>query len=168
MPTLAEMIGRSLLKDFHNVGSRVEVDGVTLGPVNGTWQKLPMLSRAEFYALLDSFIKLLEKERNERTAAVHPGLNERALEAGRRGYQHMGFDEGERFVRVWKEDGQQGVCYFVEKDTGIIFGAKGWKAFNPNNEYGTLYTINEWAWGEYYAVSKNGLKALTPKWCRRK
>lgn len=152
----------------YTVASTIQSEGKVIGVVNGTWQYLPRLSPAEFYTLLEPFLKLLEKERNERTAQTFPILHESAIRAGRRGYEHIGFDEGDRFVKVWKENGQTGVCYFVEKITGIIFGAKGWKAFNPNNEYGTLHTISDWSWGDYYGVSKKGLKTLTPKHLRRK
>ena len=157
-PYILAKIGTPVEKGT-TAGSTWTSDGVVLGPVNGTWQILPELSRAQFYALLDPFIKLLETERN-------------GIAAGMRRYEHIGYDEGDRFVKVWRSDtlpiSSRSVSYFVEKRTGIIFGAKGWKAFNPNNEYGTLHTINEWDWSDYYGVSKKGLKTLTPKWCRRK
>jgi hypothetical protein len=129
--------------------------------------QLPSLSKSEFYALLDPFLKLLEVEQNERIKEQHPSLQESALKAGRRGYSEIGYDEGLRFVKVWNDNGGKYVKYFVEKETGIIFGADGWKKYNPNRVYGDLTTITEWSWGEYYGVSKKGLSTLVPKSMRR-
>jgi len=129
--------------------------------------QLPSLTKAEFYALLDPFLKLLETEQNERIKEQHPILHEMAVKQNRRGYNHIGYDEGLRFVKVWSESGQRSVKYFVEKETGIIFGAKGWKAYNPIHVYGDLTTINDWSWGEYYGKNKNGMKSMVPKSMRR-
>lgn len=133
--------------------------------------ELPSLTKAEFYALLDPFLKLLETEQNERVKNDHPILDKGAAEAGRRGYCEIGYDEGLRFVKVWSEHGttytQKSVKYFVEKQTGIIFGADGWKKYNPNRVYGDLTTINDWWWGNFYGESKNGLETLVPKSMRR-
>jgi hypothetical protein len=128
---------------------------------------LPSLTKAEFYALLDRFMKLLESEQNERVKEQHPSLHESALKEGRRGYTEIGYDEGLRFVKVWADRGGKYVKYFVEKDTGIIFGAKGWKAYNPIHVYGDLTTIADWSWGEYYATHKQGMKSMVPKAFRR-
>lgn len=129
--------------------------------------ELPSLTKAEFYALLDKFVALVEKEHNERTKEDHPILQEMALKEGRRGYYEFGYDEGKRFVKVWYQTPQRSVKYFVEKQTGIIFGADGWKKYNPNRVYGDLTTINDWSWGDYYGVSKKGLDTLVPKSMRR-
>lgn len=131
--------------------------------------QLPTLTRPEFYTLLAGFTTLLEKEMNERIAIQHPILQEMALKEGRRGYNEIGYDEGKRFVKVWANNGGNSryVRYFVEKDTGIIFGAEGWKKYNPKRQYGDLTTINDWAWGEYYGVSKKGIDTLVPASMRR-
>jgi hypothetical protein len=118
--------------------------------------ELPSLSKSEFYALLDLFLKRLETELNEDTIKRHSILNESALKEGRRGYHEIGYDEGQRFVK-----------YFVEKATGIIFGTKSWKAYNPNHTYGDLTTIDEWEWGGYRGVSKKGMDSLVPPSMRR-
>jgi hypothetical protein len=127
------------------------------------------LTLDRFYALLTPFMELLEKEMNEETERLFPNsLNKMGIAEGRRGYNEIGFDEGgKRFVRVWQNNGQKSVRYFVEKETGIIFGAKGWKAYNPNHEYGTLETITEWNWGGYYATSKSGKTSMVPKNLRK-
>lgn len=127
------------------------------------------MERGEFFTKLEVFIKRLEAEQNESIATRHPILNDNAVKNGRRGYNHCGFDEGgSRFVRVWSENGiQKFVKYFVEKDTGVIFGAKGWKAYNPNHQYGTLDTLDEYEWGDYYGKRKDGKPTLVPKAQRR-
>lgn len=129
--------------------------------------QLPSLDRPTFYTLLNKFTALLEKEQNERIREQHLILHEGAIEKGRRGYHEVRYDEGQRFVKVWSESGQRMVKYFVEKDTGIIFGADGWKKYNPNRVYGDLTTMDEWTWGEYYGVSKKGLSTLVPEAMRR-
>lgn len=134
------------------------------------------MERSEFYAKLEVFIQQLEKEQNERIARVHPTLDQMARENGRRGYVECGYDEGgKRFVRVWRQsettpvtgDTGKSVAYFVEKDTGVIFGAKGWKAYNPNHEYGTLDTLDDHAWDDYYGKRKDGKPTMVPKAQRR-
>lgn len=122
-----------------------------------------MSQAVEMLAKLEAFCKLLEDEQNQRASTQYPSLAADAISKGRRGYVHTGYDEGGRFWKVWRESGQKSVAYFVERDTGIIFGAKGWKAYNPARAYGTLDTINEWDWSEYYGVSKTGQSTLVPK-----
>lgn len=133
------------------------------------------MPKSEFYAKLDVFVKRLQDERNNRDSETTRSLNQYARENGREGYHKCGYDEGQRFVRVWDESGTStekqknntSVAYFVEKDTGVIYGAKGWKAYNPNRAYGTLDEIDQWDWSEYYATNKNGLSTLVPKFARR-
>lgn len=114
-----------------------------------------------FEQKLIAFMSLLEIERN---SVVGETLNNLGKQEGRRGYNQIGCDSsGHRFVRVYSDTGQKAVCYFVEKATGIIFGAKGWKAYNPVHQYGTLDTTSEWNWSGYYAKSKTGKNSLVPK-----
>jgi hypothetical protein len=118
--------------------------------------------------LIVPFCKLVEKEMNEEIAVRHPILHENAVKAGTT-YYTVGYDEGKRFWKVWAgyQDGGKYVRYFVERSTGIIFGAKGWNAYNPNHEYGTLETMDEWNWSGYYAKSKAGKSSFVPQGQRR-
>jgi hypothetical protein len=127
------------------------------------------LTKAEFYMLLDEFIERLEQERNAETEARHGILHRNAIAAGRRGYTHVSYDEGQRFVRVTTESGQTSVAYFVEKDTGIIFGASSFKKYNPARQFGTLKTVDDYIWGGYYGIPKGGSykDTLVPKALRR-
>ena len=126
---------------------------------------------------LDAFLELLQKEHNERIKTQHSILHDEAIAVGAVGYQITGYDEGGRFWRVWLADshdrissdtpGGRYVKYFVERNTGVIFGAKSWDAYNPVREYGTLDTIEEWDWSNYYGESKTGKDTLVPKHLRR-
>ena len=44
--------------------------------------------------------------------------------------------------------------YMVEIATGNIFGVKGYGQVHEGHFYGTLDTINEYFWGQYYPVKK--------------
>lgn len=131
------------------------------------------MTKAEFYAKLDIFVKRLENERNAAPNETTQSVVKHARAAGRSGYHIIGYDDGKRFVRVWDnrgirpQDTSRGVSYFVEKETGIIFGAKSWKIYNPNREYGTLDTIDEWDWSDFYGKSKTGKDSLVPQGQRR-
>ena len=39
----------------------------------------------------------------------------------------VGFDNGRKYWRIWKDGGQKSVYGFVRKDDGAIFRAAGWK-----------------------------------------
>ncbi len=97
----------------------------------------------------------------------YSSLVERAQKEGRRAYEEFGHDpKGPRFVRVWRDNGTQRFVHsFVERDTGKIFGANGWKKYNPVRCYGTLDTIDEWFWGGYYGEKIGGTDkdSLVPK-----
>ena len=114
--------------------------------------------------LLPAFIKLLEEETNERIKKQYPILHENAIKNGRRGDVHVEYETGGRFWKIIRRQSSGGsVAYFVERDTGIIFGAKSYKAYNPVHQYGTLETIHEWDWSDYYAKHKQGKSSMVPK-----
>lgn len=124
----------------------------------------------QFETKLARFLKTLEDQRNEDTERRYPILHKTAIDDGRRGYHEVGSDPGKRFVRVWDSHGSKtskSVSYFVEIETGIIFGAKSWRIYNPNHEYGTLDTIDEWDWSGFYATHKEGRSRMFPKSIRR-
>lgn len=136
-------------------------------------REVTKIDRDTFYALLTVFIATVQNQRNERVKRDMPVLHERAVKDGEPGYHICGYDDaGSRFVRVWdRSGGQKGVAFFVEKDTGIIFGSKSWKAYNPTREFGTLMTISEWNWEGYNACKIGGdgyeVDSLVPKNMRR-
>lgn len=116
---------------------------------------------------LTRFIQKLEEDRTELELAQYSSLVYRARDNGRRGYTEFGHSpKGPRFVRVWSYNGtQHSVHSFVELGTGKIYGAAGWKKYNPVHVYGTLDTIDDWYWGEYYGrkINGNGKDSFVPK-----
>jgi hypothetical protein len=40
--------------------------------------------------------------------------------------------------------------YMVENATGVIYGIKGYGKVHKGHRYGTLATVDDWFWGEYY------------------
>jgi hypothetical protein len=43
--------------------------------------------------------------------------------------------------------------YMVDRE-GNIFGIRRYGSVNKCKQYGTLETINDWFWGEYYPIKK--------------
>ena len=117
---------------------------------------------------LAAFCTTLEAEMNSVAPAI---LNASAKEKGFRGYHEIDTEgrKTARFVRVFtSHNGEsRSVRYFVERETGIIFGAKGWKAYNPNRQYGTLDSVADWDWSGYYGEHKGGESSLVPAEQRR-
>lgn len=135
----------------------------------------PAVELAATMPALAAFCLLLETEMNAETersfgaTGNYPGLNAGAIERGFRGYNEIGCDFGGRFVRVWTANGNdsKSVRYFVEVATGIIYGARGWKAYNPVRAYGSLDTTAAYSWGGYYAVPRDAsVPTLVPSWER--
>lgn len=119
----------------------------------------------DFETKLQAFIQRLQSEKQARAAREFPSLTESAKAHGwEHGPLYIDSNPGPRFVRIVEQKYQssRSVCYFVERATGIIFGASGWAKYNPARTYGTLDTIAEWDWSEYYAVSKHGKSTLVP------
>jgi hypothetical protein len=54
---------------------------------------------------------------------------------------------GNKYVKV-----DIGTCgrFIVEKITGNIFEIKAYGQIHRGHQYGTLDTVNEWYWGNYY------------------
>ena len=54
------------------------------------------------------------------------------------------------FQSMWDgEEGQRHSRYFVRVADGAIFACAGWKAPNFKRSFGTLDTIDQFAWGSY-------------------
>jgi DNA-directed RNA polymerase subunit RPC12/RpoP len=63
--------------------------------------------------------------------------------------------EGGKYIRV--DVGTSGK-YMVEKDTGNIYGIKGYGVIHRGHFYGTLDTIDDFNWGDYAAFRTLSLK----------
>lgn len=93
------------------------------------------------YALrLNKFIRLLEKElRASALLKAQPDTIDVYVEGGR------------KFDKVIIDDGvKPSVRYFVQKIDGAIFGAKSPQAPNLSWYFGTLDSVEKWAWGDYH------------------
>ncbi len=60
---------------------------------------------------------------------------------------------GKKFTKV--DVGTSGK-YMVENETGNIFGIKGYGVVHRGHWYGTLDTISEYNWGDFYPERKDG------------
>jgi len=63
---------------------------------------------------------------------------------------------GKKFARV--DVGGSGHL-MVELETGAIFGIKAYGVVHRGHQYGTLDTINDWYWGEYYPMKRKAVAA---------
>ena len=59
--------------------------------------------------------------------------------------------EGKKYAKV--DIGSSG-RYMVEMSTGNIFGIKAYGQIHKGHFYGTVDTINDYCWGEYYPIHK--------------
>lgn len=119
---------------------------------------------------IEAFLKLFQEESEWHLIHVNNCglLVQDAKEKGRPTYKEMKAEELGKFYRVFEWNGTQRCArYFIEKETGIIYGTDSWKKPNFKRAYGTLDTINDWRWGAYYALSKTGKSTLVPKDQRR-
>lgn len=122
----------------------------------------------ENQARLLMFLGELEKQMNDDVNKRYNILQVNALKDGRRGYHEIGIEVGNKFIKIIENNGTQtSVKYFIEVGTGYIYGAKGYKAYNPNRRFGTLKTIDDWNWSGYEGESKKGESTLVPKAERR-
>jgi hypothetical protein len=113
---------------------------------------------------IQDFCALIEKQQHDKNCNNLAILVKVAQEEGRRTYNEYGFSEGKKYNRVWEFSGHQSFAkYFVEKATGKIFGAASWDTPNKKRLYGTLDTIHEWDWSDYYGVSLKGINTLASK-----
>ncbi len=96
---------------------------------------------------LQDFAELLEKQRIEelvkRNLACQPNRDNCKVK----------IVQGLKYTRV--DVGSSG-AYMVVNDTGEIFGIKAYGVIHRGHKYGTLDTINDWYWGDYYAHKKEG------------
>jgi hypothetical protein len=117
-------------------------------------------------AKLETFIQRLTLETQSRVEDRCEGLARAAKDAGSATYYVFGYDEGGRYIRVWRDHYNgtgKSVYVFVDKDTETIYGSASWKTPNFKRAYGTLDTLAEWDWSDFIPVSKTGKSTLVPK-----
>jgi hypothetical protein len=55
--------------------------------------------------------------------------------------------QGRKFDKLFlTKDGKSSVEFFINRNTGMIFGAKSNTIFNPNRRFGTVYNASKWSW----------------------
>lgn len=103
------------------------------------------MNLAQFPTLMAAFCGLLERQQEERLVAqgMTPARHNVKVTA----------KTGRRFVNV---DIGTGGRYMVEILTGNIFGIKGYGQVHKGHFYGTLETVSEYFWGDYYPRRYDG------------
>jgi hypothetical protein len=99
---------------------------------------------------LEAFRALFEKQNAERQARLFSNLTP----------DTVGVETGYKFDKVFVNTGAQRMGrYMVESRTGEIFGIKSWTQVNRRRHYGTLDTITQWDWSDFYARPLAGTNA---------
>jgi hypothetical protein len=100
---------------------------------------------------IEAFANLLETEKVNRLI-LDGWLKERAM-----AYHKVKVIPGKKYTKV--DIGTSG-RYMVENATGNIFGVKGYGVIHRGHFYGTVDTINDYDWSDYYPVRKDGTLKL--------
>lgn len=61
--------------------------------------------------------------------------------------------EGRKYTKI--DVGNSGFI-MIDNITGDIFGIKGYGVIHKGHKYGNLDTVDQWYWGNYYPVKKEG------------
>lgn len=102
---------------------------------------------ATFTAALSNFAALLHAD--QLRGLVDSGVDCEANRADR--VIHL--RPGKKFIKV--DVGSSG-RYMVEVATGNVFGTKGYGVVHRGHWYGTLDTVAEYDWSQYYPSKKDG------------
>lgn len=95
---------------------------------------------------LQKFAELLEKDTIERLQKSGLGCEANILNARTR------IKAGKKYTKI--DQGSSG-RYMVDQD-GKIYGIKAYGKIHKGHYYGTLDTIDQYYWGEYYGFKKKG------------
>lgn len=98
-----------------------------------------------------AFAALVEADQNRR--AIEQGYDSDLTDAERMSRFRLSttVKPGHKYTKVDIGDGGR---YMVENATGHIFGIKGYGTIHRGHFYGTLDTMNDWFWGNYYPENK--------------
>lgn len=104
-----------------------------------------MITKENFPIMMAAFCGLLERQQRERLVAqgFNPEIHNHKVRS----------ETGKKYVYI--------ICgssgkYMIEIKTGNIFGIKGYGQVHKGHFYGTLETVNEYFWGEYYPTRLDG------------
>jgi len=100
---------------------------------------------------LEHFRVTFEQQNNERLARLYPNLEP----------EKVGAEQGYKFDKVFviNQSGQRMGRYMVESRTGAIYGIKSWTQVNKRRQYGTLDTVDQYDWSDFYARPLPGTEA---------
>jgi len=100
---------------------------------------------------LEHFRATFEQQNNERLTRLYPNLEP----------EKVGAEQGYKFDKVFviNHSGQRMGRYMVESRTGAIYGIKSWTQVNKRRQYGTLDTIDQYDWSDFYARPLPGTEA---------
>lgn len=100
---------------------------------------------------LEAFRQLVEADQLAEYRRTHEGMtiNPETEKHETRTYSLA----GRKYAKV---DVRGSGKYMVEVSTGNIFGIKAYGQVHKGHFYGTLDTIAEWFWGDYYPHKKDG------------
>ena len=104
---------------------------------------------------LEQFRTHFETQHNERLARLYSNLDSESIGV------EMGYKFDKVFVvRNTGADATQRMGrYMVESRTGNIYGIKSWTQVNKRRWYGTLDTIDQYDWSDFYARPLSGTDA---------
>lgn len=94
-----------------------------------------------------AFAALVEQHQNERAIEQHYGSDLTDDQRKERFGLKVKIKPGNKYTKVNIGTGGR---YMVENATGHIFGIKGYGVIHRGHYYGTLDTIHDWFWGNYY------------------
>lgn len=100
-------------------------------------------------AKIKNFAARVEAETRQRYK--DDGLTSPAHEQSMR----VSIKDGKKYTKV--DVGSSGK-YMIDKETGIIYGIKGYGQVHKGHIYGTLDTIGDYNWGGYTAIWKTVTK----------
>jgi len=99
---------------------------------------------------LENFRSTFERHSNDRRSRLYPNLPPEAI----------GVEQGYKFDKVFVNTGDQRMGrYMVESRTGAIYGIKSWTQVNKRRQYGTLDTVDQYDWSDFYARPLPGSQA---------
>lgn len=104
---------------------------------------------------LEQFRTRFETQHNERLARLYSNLDSESI----------GVEMGYKFDKVFvvhntgADATQRMGRYMVESRTGNIYGIKSWTQVNKRRWYGTLDTIDQYDWSDFYARPLPGTDA---------
>jgi len=69
-------------------------------------------------------------------------------------------ESGRKFDKVFVQTGNQKLGrYMVDRNSWVIYGVKSWAQINERRTYGTLDTVDQYTWDQFFGIPKAGTEA---------